>query len=116
MTVGRRLDTTTETYPEWGPDRAALTYDQIGERLHLRVEVQHFVRLPRSNAVMFPIRTYLAPLDEIVQVPAWSRRLERVLADLPEDLVDYKGLTRFRDMAVAWLSDANASPTTERTA
>ncbi len=110
MTVDRRLDTGTEVYPEWGPARASLRYEEIGERLHLRVEVQHFVRLPRSNAIMFPIHTYLASLDRICEVPAWSRRLERVLAQLPDDLVDYKGLARYRDMAVAWLAERNAGP------
>lgn len=105
MTVDRRLDTTTEVYPEWGPDRAALRYEEIGRRLHLRVEVQHFVRLPRSNAVMFPIRTYLASMDEIASVPEWRRRVGAVLAQLPQDLVDYKGLTRYRDMAVTWLAE-----------
>ncbi len=108
MTVDRRLDTCPEVYPEWGPARANLRYEEIGERLHLRVEVQHFVRLPRSNAVMFLIRTYLASLDQICEVPAWSRRLERVLAELPGDLVDYKGLTRYHDMTVAWLGERNA--------
>ncbi len=109
MTVDRRLDTCTEVYPRWGPARSNLRYEEIGERLHLRVEVQHFVRLPRSNAVMFPIHTYLASLDRICEVPAWSRRLERVLAELPPDLVDYKGLARYRDMTVAWLIERNAS-------
>ncbi|MBJ7331920.1 MAG: DUF3445 domain-containing protein [Solirubrobacteraceae bacterium] len=103
LTIGRRLDTNTETYHEWGPDRSALRLEEIGERLHLRVEVQHFVRLPRSNAVMFPIHTYMLSFDEICTVPAWALRLQRVLATLPEDLVDYKGLTRFRDIAVDWL-------------
>jgi hypothetical protein len=107
MTVDRRLDTCTETYPEWGPARAELRYCEIGARLHLRVEVQHFVRLPRSNAVMFPIHSYLISLDELCGVSAWGRRFERVLAGLPEDLVDYKGLTRYRDMAVAWLAERN---------
>jgi hypothetical protein len=109
MTVDRRLDTGTEVYPEWGPTRANLRYEEIGRRLHLRVEVQHFVRLPRSNAVMFPIHTYLASLEQICEVPAWSQRLQRVLADLPQDLVDYKGLTRYRDMTVDWLADRNAA-------
>jgi hypothetical protein len=108
MTVDRRLDTGVEVYPEWGPDRAALRYEEIGRRLHLRVEVQHFVRLPRSNAVMFPIHTYLAPLDAIAAVPVWSHRLRAVLASLPDDLVDYKGLTRYRDMAVTWLDQHDA--------
>jgi len=115
MTVDRRLDTCPEVYPDWGPARANLRYEEIGERLHLRVEVQHFVRLPRSNAVMFLIRTYLEPLERICEVPVWSQRLERVLADLPDDLVDYKGLARYRDMTVAWLGERNAgSAATER--
>jgi hypothetical protein len=109
MTVDRRLDTTTEVYPEWGPARASLRYEEIGARLHLRVEVQHFVRLVPSNAVMFPIHTYLAPLEEIAAVPEWCARLHGVLASLPDDLVDYKGLTRFRDMAVAWLGEHRAA-------
>lgn len=107
MTVDRRLDTCTEVYDEWGPARADLRHEEIGRRLHLRVEVQHFVRLPRSNAVMFPIHTYLLPLDELSAVPVWSRRFERVLAGLPQDLVDYKGLTRYRDAAVQWLAERN---------
>jgi dimethylamine monooxygenase subunit A len=107
LTIDRRLDTTTEVYPIWGPDRASLEFREIGPRVHLRVEVQHFVRLARSNAVMFPIRTYLAPFDAIAAVPIWSARLQSVLATLPQDLVDYKGLTRFRDDCVAWLAQEN---------
>lgn len=107
MTVDRRLDTCTETYPDWGPARDDLAWEEIGRRLHLRVEVQHFVRLPRSNAVMFPIHTYLISLDDLRTVADWSRRFERVLRDLPQDLVDYKGLTRYREMTVAWLAERN---------
>jgi hypothetical protein len=28
------------------------------------------------------------------------------LADLPQDMVDYKGMSRFRDQAVQWLQSA----------
>lgn len=107
MTVDRRLDTCTEVYPAWGPARADLREQEIGRRLHLRVEVQHLIRLPRSNAVMFPIHTYLVALDDLCTVRPWGRRLQHVLADLPQDLVDYKGLTRYRDAAVAWLTERN---------
>jgi hypothetical protein len=37
-------------------------------------------------------------------VPKWARRLNRVLKTLPPELVDHKGLTRFRDTTVEWLS------------
>ncbi|GAA4960866.1 DUF3445 domain-containing protein [Kineococcus glutinatus] len=103
MTVDRRLDTATETYPQWGPDRSRLTAADVGRRLHLRVEVQHLLRLPDSGCILFLIRTHLLSLAEIAAVPAWRRQLASVLAELPQDMVDYKGLTRFRDMAVTWL-------------
>jgi dimethylamine monooxygenase subunit A len=103
MTVGRRLDTSTETYPLWGPERRLVLDEDLGARLHLRVEVQHLVRLPMSAAVMFLIRTYLLPLSDVALVPEWRERLAAVLDELPDDLADYKGLTRYRGAAVEWL-------------
>jgi hypothetical protein len=104
MTVNPRLDTSPETFPEWGPDRASLTPENIGRKLHLRVELQTLWRLPRSNALLFPIRCYLASLDELVRVPKWGTRLSRVLSTLPQTLADYKGLSRFLPTAVAYLA------------
>jgi hypothetical protein len=106
MTVGRRLDTATETYPEWGSDRRLVLEQDLGSRLHLRVEVQHLVRLPSSGAVLFLIRTYLLPLTDVARVPAWRDRLAAVLEELPEDMADYKGITRYRHAAVDWLRSA----------
>lgn len=109
MTVGRRLDSATETYPQWGPDRRLVLTQDIGARLHLRVEVQHLVRLPSSGAVLFLVRTYLLPLRDISLVPAWRDRLAAVLDELPDDMADYKGLTRYRSAAVDWLRGAGAA-------
>ena len=53
---------------------------------------------------MFPIRCYLIKMDELVTSPKWARRLHRVLRDLPDELADYKGLTRYRPTVVEWLS------------
>ncbi|MDE3009740.1 MAG: DUF3445 domain-containing protein, partial [Pseudomonadota bacterium] len=75
-----------------------------GRKVHLRVELQTLFRLPRSNGILFPIRCYLASLDDLVTNPAWGQRLHRVLRDLPQPLVDYKGLSRYRDTAVGWLA------------
>lgn len=104
MTVNPRLDTAPETYPQWGPDRAALGPDDVADRLHLRVELQALFRLPRSNAILFSIRCYLASLRELSTRPDWAARLHRVLSTLPEPLVEYKGLGRTRDLAVQWLA------------
>ena len=55
-------------------------------------------------------------LQELVTIPKWGRRLHRVLRDLHPDLVNYKGLTRYRDQAVAWLAAYDDSaPTTPGT-
>jgi len=103
MTVHPRLDTSPEKFDRWGPDRKSLTIENIGSDLHLRVELQALFRLGRSNAVLFSIRTYLASLNNIASNSEWCARLASVLAGLPAELVDYKGLTYYRDLAVAWL-------------
>lgn len=104
MTINPHLDTSPENYDQWGQGRTAVTTDNAGRLVHLRVEVQTLFRLPRSNGILFGIRVYLISLEELVQNPIWARRMHRVLKTLPTALVDYKGLTRFRDHAVRWLS------------
>jgi hypothetical protein len=111
MTIGRRLNVATETYHEWGPDREmirAVDDETFGRLVHLRVEVQHLIRLPDSNAVMFLIRTYLLPLEAIAAVEPWRARAAAVLAELPEDMASYKGIIKYKDRAAAWL--ASRSP------
>jgi dimethylamine monooxygenase subunit A len=107
MTIGRRLDVSTERYPEWGPDREMIMLvddDTFGRLVHLRVEVQHLIRLPESGAVLFLIRTYMLPLDKLATVEPWRRRTAAVLAELPVDMADYKGIIKYKDRAAAWLT------------
>ena len=104
MTVNPRLDTSPENYPLWGPDRATITAGNIATQLFLRVELQTFYRLPRSNALLFGIRTYLASLEELTRVPKWGCRLHRVMRDLHPDLIGYKGLSRYHNLLVAYLA------------
>ncbi len=104
LTVNPLLDTSPETYPQWGPMRATVTPGNVGEKLHLRVELQTFFRLPRSNALVFPIRCYLISFDDLVTVPKWGRRLHRVLRDIPAELATYKGFERNRAVMVDWLA------------
>lgn len=104
LTVNPRLDTAPETYPEWGPEKRTLTPENVGEKQYLRVELQTFFRLPRSNAIVFPIRCYLCALQDIVQVPKWGRRLHRVIKGIPEDLATYKGFIVNQQLLVDYLS------------
>ena len=104
MTINPRLDTSPENYHKWGPDRATVTPENVGNKVHLRCELQTLWRLPRSNAILFVIRCYLIKMEELVTVPKWARRFHRVLRDLPPQLVDYKGLTRYRPTTIEWLA------------
>ena len=109
LTIGRRLDVSTDIYHEWGPDRPMiLTVDdaEFGRLVHLRVEVQHLIRLAESGAICFLIRTYMLPLADLATVDAWRTRAAAVLAELPDDMADYKGIIGYRDRAVDWLRQA----------
>jgi hypothetical protein len=116
LTIGRRLDVSTETYPEWGPDRELVQRvddETLGRLVHLRVEVQHLVRLPDSGAIMFLIRTYMVPLETLATVEPWRVRTAKVLAELPEDIADYKGVIKYKDRAASWLLAHGAAAQTE---
>lgn len=104
MTVNPLLDTSPENYHKWGVTKTGMTLDTIGKKQHLRVELQSLFRLPRSNAIAFPIRAYLCSFEDIVSVPKWGRRLHRVIRDLPPELAEYKGFARNRPLMIEYLS------------
>lgn len=104
MTINPRLDTSPENYHRWGIDRTTVTPENVGDKVHLRVELQALWRLPRSNAIVFSIRCYLIKMRELVTVPKWGRRLHRVLRDLPDELADYKGMTHYRATTLDFLA------------
>lgn len=109
LTIGRRLDISTERYHEWGPDRTMIqsaSDEDFGRLVHLRVEVQHLIRLPESGAICFLIRSYMLPLADVATVEPWRERAATVLAELPDDMADYKGIIAYRDHAVRWLRNA----------
>lgn len=108
LTINPRMDTSPETFHEWGKDRNSVTARNAGERVHLRVEQQFMARLPRSNGLMFGIRTYLASMNELTTNPAWATRLHRVMRDLPDPIAEYKGMTHYRQPLVEWLSQFDA--------
>ncbi|WP_262365847.1 DUF3445 domain-containing protein [Gordonia sp. OPL2] len=118
LTIGRRLDVSTERYPEWGPDRETIQQvddETFGRLVHLRVEVQHLIRLPDSGAVMFLIRTYMLPLETLATIDPWRVRAAEVFDELPDDMADYKGVIKYRARAAQWLRDAGPAVSAEST-
>jgi hypothetical protein len=83
--------------------RAAVTAENAGARLFVRVERQTFSRLPRTRAVLFTIHTYLAPLAAVLTDRDRLERFSGVLRTLPPPLRDYKGITPLADRLLAYL-------------
>ncbi len=104
----RKLDVSLEELPEWGTDIPRLVRDRDWGALQMRIEVEHFVRLPMTGAVTFNIRTHMASLEQIKRIPAWRDQLAQVVLELPEDLAAYKGFADYREDAMAWLIDGTA--------
>lgn len=102
-----RFDMSLEGSHEW----AAGQWDDIRARgafceAVVRIEVQHTVRLPASEAILFLIRTHMCTLGEIAAVPVWLAQLTAVVTELPVDLVHDKGYAEIRDELIAWLRRA----------
>lgn len=104
MSINPLMDQSPENYHAWGASRASVTPDNVAQLVHLRVELQGLHRLPRSHALLFPIRTYLISLQDLVTQPGWGKRLRRVLMTLPPELVEYKGLSRYIGTVIDWLA------------
>ena len=105
MTVNPRLDTSPEHYHQWGPENTHITPENVADKLFLRIELQSFWRLPRSNGMLFPIRCYMLSMRDLTTVPKWAKRFHRVLKTLPPEIASYKGLDNFRDIAIDYLSE-----------
>jgi hypothetical protein len=107
---GRVLDRSVDSYAQWLPDAARFAAalgtaaePDLGEAVSLRVEVQHLIGLETTDAVLFLIDTRFLSLADVARVPAWASRLAAVLAELPQDIADYKGITGLRPHVIAWL-------------
>ena len=75
--------------------------------------MQTLTRLPRSNAILFGIRGYLIRLEELVRVKKWAIRMHRVIRDLHPLIAEYKGMPRYRQFIVDYLSAFDdGAPTT----
>jgi dimethylamine monooxygenase subunit A len=74
-----------------------------GERLWLRVERQTLRKLPRSEAVVFTIRTHITRLDRAITTPDVARDLADALRAMPQEMQRYKHIAPFAPALAAWL-------------
>jgi hypothetical protein len=108
LVYDRSMDAAAAWMPGVARFLAAATDRDIAEQVHLRVELQHLIRLETSGAVLFLIDTRFLSLADVARVPAWAARLRAVLVDLPDDVADYKGLRELRPLVQAALERLTA--------
>ncbi|KAG6900102.1 hypothetical protein C0993_002786 [Termitomyces sp. T159_Od127] len=105
-------DRTPESMEEIDPDELAWTISSHGPEddfhgsfpaeqpmrptvkpanIRLRSERQTLRRLPRTGAILFGIRTYLTPLEKLVQEPGVARRLASSMRAWSDEVGQYKG-------------------------
>jgi hypothetical protein len=115
MRAGRgvvRRNWTVHTEPDlYAPDLPAppdppIAPGEAGQRLWLRSERQTLIRLPRTGAIVFTIRTQQVRLAAVATHPDLRTRLARAVAAWPPHQVAYRGGESTRGPLLAWLRSA----------
>jgi dimethylamine monooxygenase subunit A len=89
---------------------SAITPDNAGDTLYLRVERQTLTRLPRTDAVLFGIRVHSYKLAMAITTPAVAAQLAEAVRALPEETRHYKSLKAFGPALLTWLDARAALP------
>lgn len=105
LMAGNRLDTSLETFSEWGQARKQVTKENAGELVHVRVEVQKLFRLPKSNGILFTIHSHMLPLERFIRHTPWLEQFYSILHELPDFIADYKGISLYRNQVLDYLEE-----------
>lgn len=84
-------------------EKAAITAENAGERVFYRVERQTLVRLAHHPAVLFTVRTYVAPLAQLAADPQWAAALANLLQQVEPSILAYKGIQPYMQPLLAYL-------------
>ncbi|WP_377890943.1 DUF3445 domain-containing protein [Alkalihalobacillus sp. R86527] len=103
ITISDKLDTPLETYSEWGKLRYAVTEENVGELVNVRVEIQRLYRLPQTNDILFSIHTHLLPVEELVKDESWFKTFYTNIKTLADEIAEYKGIYLYKDQLLHYL-------------
>ena len=74
-----------------GHEHEVITKENAGRLVHLRVERQTLRRLPKSDTILFTIKTYLRPVQDVCQnEPDTAKRLAGAVRNWPAEMRRYK--------------------------
>ncbi|MFB7142308.1 DUF3445 domain-containing protein [Gottfriedia sp. NPDC056225] len=105
LMAGDRLDTSLETFDLWGKDRENVTSENVGQFVHLRVEVQKLFRLSVSNGLLFTIHTHIISLEQFSSNKEWLKQFYTILSELPDFILDYKGISSYKTEVLTYLKN-----------
>jgi dimethylamine monooxygenase subunit A len=95
--------------PEREPRSENFTPENIGEHLWLRVERQTLRRLPKTDAILFGIRTYIYPLSLLARYPQAASEFAQALRQVPSPMQVYKHLADDQDALLGFLERITSS-------
>jgi hypothetical protein len=75
--------------------KKTVTVENTGQHCFLRRERQGFLRLPRTQGILFTIHTYQTALAEVVTDKEYARLLLGTVKTMPPEMLNYKGITPF---------------------
>lgn len=82
----------------------------VGSRLYTRCERETLMRLPKTDAILFTIRTYVRPLTVFESRPMLAQQMVRALETLPKSITMYKTMAGFYDVALQYLRECASRP------
>ena len=91
-----------------GAHDPTITPENAAERLHIRVERQTFVSLPKSRVLVFGIKTIVDPITILEGRPDLAQAMAATTRDMPREMASYKSMAPFRDALLAYLDRISA--------
>ena len=79
------------------------TANEWGNIIHIRIERQCFFKLPATGAIIFSIRTSLAPLNKFQETPEFPYRVLQQTEKLSEAFYSYKNLSYTEEGLRIWI-------------
>lgn len=85
----------------------AIPYEDLDfeNQVHYRSERQVLIKMPKTGANVFTIRTYLHPLSQLKEDPETAARLSGSLQKFPDDMARYKNIVQPRPAVLRYLSE-----------
>jgi dimethylamine monooxygenase subunit A len=81
----------------------AVTPENAGSHVWVRVERQTLTRLPETGAILFTIKTYIDAVSALSGSIGLCAGLQGAIETMTAEMQDYKAISRYKAALLAWL-------------